>query len=265
MSFLFSLALLLASFTSVFAQTFTDCNPTEESCPPAPALGTSHEWYFNKTLDENLWNVTNGELKYTSEGAEFTIEKKLESPTLQSNFYIFFGIVEAHLKVSHGRGIVSSVVLQSDDLDEIDWEWVGYDMNAVQTNFYGKGVEDYENGDEHKVENADSEFHNYTTHWTEEKLEWWIDGNLVRTLTYEDADGGDSYPQSPSNVRFGIWPAGDEDNRQGTIDWAGGVVDYEAGPYTMVVQKVNVHDFHTGKEYVYTDRSGSYESIEVVK
>ena len=265
MSFLFTLALLLASFTSVFAQTFTDCNPIKEDCPPNPALGTSHQWYFNDTLPEQLWNITNGELTYTDEGAEFIIEKKLQSPTLQSTFYIFFGIVEAHIKTSHGRGIVSSVVLQSDDLDEIDWEWVGSEDNRVQTNYYGKGVEDYKNGDSHEVDNPTGEFHNYTIHWTQEKLEWWIDGNLARTLTYEEAKNGSAYPQTPSNVRFGIWPAGDEDNELGTIQWAGGVVDYDAGPYTMVVKKVDVHDFHTGKEYVYTDHSGSWESIKVVE
>ena len=265
MSFLLSLALFVATITSVVAQTFTDCQPLNKTCPPNPALGTSHGWHFNQTLDEKIWNTTNGEIDFTDNGAELTISKKLESPTLQSNFYIFFGIVEAHVKMSPGRGIISSVVLQSDDLDEIDWEWAGYNTSSVQTNYYGKGVTDYKNGGEHYVPNADSEFHNYTTHWTQEKLEWWIDGELVRTLPYDEAEGGKRYPQTPSNVRIGIWPAGDSSNAKGTIDWAGGVVDYDAGPYTMVIEKVHVHDFHTGKEYKYTDQSGSFESIKVVE
>ena len=167
--------------------------------------------------------------------------------------------------MSAGRGIVSSVVLQSDDLDEIDWEWIGYNTSSVQTNYYGKGVADYHNMDEFYVPNADSEFHNYTTHWTQEKLEWWIDGNLARTLTYDDAEGGKRYPQTPSNVRIGIWPAGDPQNAQGTIDWAGGEVNYDAGPYTMIIEKVRVHDFHTGKEYKYTDQSGDFDSIKVIE
>ncbi|KAI9925633.1 hypothetical protein ASPWEDRAFT_41754 [Aspergillus wentii DTO 134E9] len=266
MSLLFVFGLLMACISSVMAQTFTDCNPLNETCPAAPALGTNHTWHFNSTVDDNIWTVTNGELSYTDEGAEFSIIKKLDSPTLQSNFYIFFGIVESHVKMAKGGGIISSVVLQSADRDEIDWEWVGYNTSEVQSNYFGKGNDtSFNRGGYHALENADTEFHNYTTYWSQEKLEWWLDGNLVRTLLPEDAVDGQNYPQTPSNIRFGVWPAGDSGNRQGTIEWAGGVVDYDAGPYTMVVKSVRAVDFHTGKEYEYGDHSGSWESIKVVE
>ncbi|KAL4921839.1 concanavalin A-like lectin/glucanase domain-containing protein [Aspergillus aurantiobrunneus] len=261
------MALLAACIGPVVAQTWTHCNPTEEDCEPNPALGTNHTWSFNETLDDKIWNTTNGEINFTDEGAEFTIASKLQSPTLQSTFYIFFGIIEMQVKMAAGPGIVSSVVLQSDDLDEIDWEWVGYNTSEIQTNYYSKGVTNYENGEFFWVDNADTEFHNYTTHWTEEKIEWWVDNELLRTLTYEETKNGSeySYPQTPSNVRIGIWPAGDPDNAQGTIDWAGGPVDYDAGPYTMTVKDVRVHDFHTGKEYEYGDNSGTWQSINVIE
>ena len=259
------LALLMAFVCSANAQTWTDCNPLNTTCPAAPALGTNHSWVFNETMDDKIWSVTNGQIDWKDSGAEFSIKKKLDSPTLQSTFFIFFGIVESHVKMAKGGGIVSSVVLQSADLDEIDWEWVGYNTSEVQSNYFGKGNDtSFSRGGFHYVENADTEFHNYTTYWTQEKLEWWIDGNLVRTLKPEDALDGKNYPQTPSNIRFGIWPAGDPKNAQGTIEWAGGEVDYDAGPYTMVVKNVRVHDFHTGKEYNYTDHSGSWESIKVV-
>ncbi|KAH8426869.1 glycoside hydrolase family 16 protein [Aspergillus melleus] len=266
MSFLRFLSLWAIAIVCVTAQTFTDCDPLKkDDCPAAPALGTNHTWTFNSTLDDTIWNVTNGRIYYTDEGAEFTIKSKLQSPTLQSNFYIFFGIVESHVKMAKGAGIISSVVLQSADRDEIDWEWVGYNTSEVQSNYFGKGNDtSFNRGGYHGLSNADTEFHNYTTYWSKEKIEWWLDGDLVRTLKYEDALDGKNFPQTPSNVRFGIWPAGDSGNKLGTIEWAGGEVDYDKGPYTMVVQKVRVHDFHTGKEYSYGDRSGSYESIKVV-
>lgn len=265
MRFLSLFGLALATISSVNAQTFTDCNPLEKSCPADPALGVTHSWTLNETLNDNIWDVSNGNIDFTDEGAKLSIKKKLDSPTLQSKFYIFFGVVESHVKMAKGGGIVSSVVLQSDDLDEIDWEWVGYNTTGVQTNYYGKGNDSaYDNGGNHDVLNADTEFHNYTTYWTKEKIEWWIDQELVRTLKYEDALDGKNFPQTPSNVRYGIWPAGDSGNAQGTIDWAGGVVDYDAGPYTMVIEKVRVQDFASGKEYEYTDNSGSWESINVV-
>ena len=265
MRFLNFFGLALATISSVNAQTFTSCNPLKKSCPADPALGTSHSWTFNQTLDDHIWDASNGHVDFTAEGAQLSIKEKLQSPTLQSKFYIFFGVVESHIKMAKGGGIVSSVVLQSDDLDEIDWEWVGYNTTGVQSNYYGKGnASSYGRGGYHYVPNADTEFHNYTTYWTKDKIEWWIDQELVRTLNYEDALEGRNFPQTPSNVRYGIWPAGDSGNAKGTIDWAGGVVDYDAGPYTMVVEKVRVQDFASGKEYEYKDNSGAWESINVV-
>lgn len=265
MRFLNLFGLALATISSVNAQTFTNCNPLKKSCPADPALGTSHSWTFNQTLDDHIWDASNGHVDFTDEGAQLSIKEKLQSPTLQSKFYIFFGVVESHIKMAKGGGIVSSVVLQSDDLDEIDWEWVGYNTTGVQSNYYGKGnASSYGRGGYHYVPNADTEFHNYTTYWTKDKIEWWIDQELVRTLNYEDALEGRNFPQTPSNVRYGIWPAGDSGNAKGTIDWAGGVVDYDAGPYTMVVEKVRVQDFASGKEYEYKDNSGAWESINVV-
>lgn len=85
----------------------------------------------------------------------------------------------------------------------------------------------------------------------------------MRTLKYEDANGGASYPQSPMNVRIGVWAAGDKANDNYTVEWAGGEIDYEGGPYTMVVQSIRVNDYSTGKEYSYGDHSGSWESIKI--
>ncbi|KKK15791.1 hypothetical protein P175DRAFT_0526505 [Aspergillus ochraceoroseus IBT 24754] len=264
MSLLRLVVLLTATATAVVAQTWTSCNPLNHTCPANPALGTNHTWYLNSTLDEVIWNTTSGDLVYTDDGAEFTIATTLQSPTIQSKFYLFFGIVETHVKMAKGAGVVSSVVLQSDDLDEIDWEWVGYNTTEIQTNYYGKGVTEYTNGKFYYVDNADTEFHNYTTYWTQDVLEWWVDGKLLRSLAYDEASNGTRFPQTPCNIRIGIWPAGDPHNAKGTIEWAGGEIDYDAGPYTMTVQSVRAHDFHTGKEYEYGDHSGSWESINVV-
>lgn len=40
---------------------------------------------------------------------------------MQSNFYIFFGVVSTVMKAAPGQGIISSIVMESDDLDEVDW------------------------------------------------------------------------------------------------------------------------------------------------
>ncbi|KAJ5115064.1 hypothetical protein NUU61_000823 [Penicillium alfredii] len=262
----FFLLSILALASSAIAQTFTDCNPTKKSCPADAALGTEHTWQFNSTLNDKIWNMKTGDIKYTNDGAEFTFSKEGESTLLQSNFYIFFGVVETHVKMARGGGVISSVVLESDDLDEIDWEWAGYNTSAVQSNFFGKGnTTTYGRGGTHVVANADIEFHNYTTYWDKDRLEWWIDGDLVRTVNYSEPNTvfGQNYPQTPCRVKVSNWPAGRKGAKQGTIDWAGGLVDYDKGPFTMTVQKMRVKDFHSGQEYTYSDHSGSWQSIDV--
>jgi len=44
-----------------------------------------------------------------------------DAPTIQTDFYILFGYVEVKMRASSGTGVVSSIVLESDDLDEVDW------------------------------------------------------------------------------------------------------------------------------------------------
>jgi len=67
------------------------------------------------------WTTTAGTVNSTSQGAAFIINEKGDAPTIESNFYFFFGYVEVKMKIASGTGIISSIVFESDDLDEIDW------------------------------------------------------------------------------------------------------------------------------------------------
>jgi hypothetical protein len=60
-------------------------------------------------------------ITYGSDGAEFIMTSDGAARTITSNNYIFFGKVEIVLKAANGTGVVSSFVMESDDLDEIDW------------------------------------------------------------------------------------------------------------------------------------------------
>ncbi|KAG5300776.1 extracellular cell wall glucanase Crf1 [Histoplasma ohiense] len=266
-SFLLLATLFASLLSTAVAQTWTACNPLEkDDCPRNPALGTSYQANFTDTLNEVIWNITNGQLDYIDGvGTSFAIKERLQSPTIQSHFYIFFGRVEVIMKAAFGRGVVSSIVLQSEDLDEIDWEWVGSDTTHVQTNYFGKGNRTLgDRGGVHEMDAPMDKFHNYTVDWTVERLQWWIDDTLLRTVTYDEALGGKNYPQTPMTVRMGIWPAGDKKNEKGTIEWAGGEIDYSKVPYFMTVKHVRVEDYSSGKEYEYTDRSGNWKSIKVI-
>jgi hypothetical protein len=131
---LLPLSLVLFSATQSLAQTFTSCDPTKESCPADTALSASFYTHdFTTGADDENWKVTAGDIKYTSKGAEFTISKAGDAPTIQSNWYIFFGSVSFIMTAAPGKGVVSSAILESDDLDEVDWEWLGGENGNVQS------------------------------------------------------------------------------------------------------------------------------------
>lgn len=126
--------------TLATAQTFTDCNPMEKECPNDPAMPATFETNFKAGKDAvKGWKQTAGSLTYGAGGAEFTIEKKGDAgPTIQSEGFLHFGYVEVKMTAAKGQGIISSIVLQSQDLDEVDWEWIGGQEGKVQMNYFGK-------------------------------------------------------------------------------------------------------------------------------
>ncbi|ESZ91370.1 hypothetical protein SBOR_8241 [Sclerotinia borealis F-4128] len=269
----FKSLLLLAGATIlspylVEAQTYTICNPLNGTCPNDPALGTNHTFIFNTSSTvTDYYNITAGSLTYGDDGAEFTISKQGESPTIQSKFFIFFGSVSVIMKAATGVGVVSSIVLESDDLDEVDWEFIGGNDTHAETNYFGKGnTTSYDRAIWYPTPaDPTANFYNYTVDWTAERIEWWIDDSLVRTLAYADAVDGKNFPQTPMSVRLGIWSGGDpKGNSIGTIEWAGGETDFTKVPFTMYVKSATIQDYSTGSAYEWGDRTGDWQSIKVI-
>ncbi|KAK3381540.1 glycoside hydrolase family 16 protein [Podospora didyma] len=263
---------LVATLAS--AQTFTDCDPTKKDCPNPKAVGSKIiDVDFRKGAN-SFFNVLEGtKLTYDDkQGAIFTINKETDAPTISSgNKYIFFGRVDVTVKVAPGAGVVTSFVLQSDDLDEIDWEWLGGDAAQVQTNYFSKGcTQVYDRGGFSPVGNPQDNFITYTINWTPEKLEWIINGAVVRTLLAANAKGCSGYPQTPMQIKLGTWVAGRKDAPQGTIDWAGGLTNFANAPFNAAYQEIKIQDYMGGQgateatEYQYSDRSGTWQSIKVV-
>ncbi|RAL66542.1 hypothetical protein DID88_006232 [Monilinia fructigena] len=241
-------ATILSPFL-VHAQTFTDCNPLNETCPNDPALGTNHTFVFNTSSTvTDYFNITAGSLTYGDNGAEFTIAKQGESPTIQSKFYIFFG-----------HSILT-----------IWMKWIGNGSEVTtlmpRPNYFGKGnTTAYDRAIWYPTPaDPTANFYNYTVDWTAERIEWWIDDNLVRTLKYEDALNGQNFPQTPMTVRLGIWSGGDpKGNNKGTIEWLV-ETDFSKVPFTMYVKSATIQDYSTGSAYEWGDKSGSWQSIKVI-
>ena len=184
-------------------------------CPPNPALARSESIDFTQGPSDLF--EPQGDPTYGPDGVSLTVRQQGDAPQLNSKFYIMFGKLDVVLKAAPGAGIVSSVVLQSDVLDEIDWEWLGAGPDEVQTNYFGKGKTlDYNRGAFHPDPGSQETFKTYTIDWTAGQIVWQIDGSTVRAMTPDQAATG-QYPQTPMQVRIGAWSGGDPSNAPGTI------------------------------------------------
>ncbi|CAM1506459.1 Fc.00g061000.m01.CDS01 [Cosmosporella sp. VM-42] len=268
-------AVALAASGLVSAQTFTECNPLKKTCPADKAFSGKVTCDFTKGECDTFSLADGTTLKYDGKGATFAIEKESNAPTIHTGKYIFFGRIDVVVQAADGQGIVTSAVLQSDDLDEIDWEWVGGDNAQVQTNYFSKGdTTTYDRGAYHPVDNPLGSYHKYTVEWTSTAVNWLIDDNVVRTLTAADAKGGEAFPQTPMQVKLGTWVAGGKDSAEGTVEWAGGYTDFTKAPFNAYYKSITIVDYAgtdapckegSVEEYTYGDNSGSWESIVVKK
>ncbi len=88
--------------------------------------------------------VSSGEPAIHSEGVLLTMPRGSVGTVISSTTYMWYGNVKARMKTSRGRGVVTAFILFSDIQDEIDYEWIGADLETAQTNFYFQGVPDCE-------------------------------------------------------------------------------------------------------------------------
>lgn len=124
-----------------------------ESCMPAPVCESKK--YDMGSLDrvENMdlylgdadkfdW-VYQGKVEEADGHLNLLMEPKGRSRTgtvMASSHYMWYGTVKARMKTSRGAGVVSAFILYSDVKDEIDYEFVGTDLETAQTNYYFQGI-----------------------------------------------------------------------------------------------------------------------------
>ncbi|KAM0697550.1 hypothetical protein Q7P36_002404 [Cladosporium allicinum] len=271
MRFTKAAAAALVALPTTLAQTFTDCNPMEKTCPKDVGLNSANfvSKFASDPNAEDSWSkAAYTTITYDNQGAQFRIASKGQAPTMDTNFYFFFGRVDVTMKPAPGQGIISSIVLESDDLDEIDWEFLGGVDNAVQTNFFGKGdTSAYDRMIQYGVDSAQEVYHTYSLDWTAERIQWIIDGTVVRELKYTDsvALNGKTYPQTPMKLKLGNWAGGADGQPEGTVTWAGGKTDFSKAPFDMYVQDVSITNYNPAASYEYSDKSGSWQSIKINK
>ncbi|KAF1944976.1 cell wall glucanase [Clathrospora elynae] len=201
---------------------------------------------------------------------------------LASTHYVWYGKICSKLTTAQGQGVVTAFILMSDVKDEIDFEWIGIDTQHVQSNYYSQGVTVYTNGEKLTVPDKSTaeEMHEYCIDWTEDKLTWTINDVTQRTLdrkeTWNSTSNRYDYPQTPARIMLSLWPAGLPTNAKGTVEWAGGEIDWNSpymqnGYYYARFQEVSVtcYDPPSGaqikgkKVYKYTDESGTNNTVAI--
>lgn len=244
--------MLLLFFLTVAASTYNAPFSLQTITLTFPS--THIEWF---TAPSRLFYTSAGspQVEYGRNGLQLSLCKRFDNPLLVSVGYIMYGKVEADLRGLDARGVISSLYLQSDDLDEIDIvELAGSSHNTFQTNFFVKGsVGNYERGEFHRVlSSPHANFHKYAMEWTPEEMIWLVDNNVVRRVSRDNPHG---FPTSPQRVYLSIWAGGDPENSPGTVQWAGGTTTYDRVPYTMVVRNLLVINYRPDMLYPVTMRA----------
>ena len=129
------------------------------------------------------------------------------------------------------------------------------------------------------VQDTFDTYHTYEIDWTPDQITWSVNNKPQRTKkrsdTWNTTTNSYHFPQTPARIQLSIWPAGQASNGQGTVDWAGGLVSWQApdpknaGYYYAMVNSVNVTCYDpptganvTGKtSYVYTNTAGTNASV----
>ncbi|KAK2834846.1 hypothetical protein FQN49_006854 [Arthroderma sp. PD_2] len=264
---------------------------TFDSCVPMPACKSqTYNWDNLDSVSPNTkylgdaskadW-VSSGEPKASDGNLLLTMAPSTVGTLLGHNHYMWYGKATAKLRTSRGQGVVTAFILMSDAKDEIDFEFIGADLSTAQTNFYYQGITDYTHGMNQSLSDTFENYHTYEIDWKPEAITWSIDGEVVRTLerdsTMNTTTNQYDFPQTPARVQLSLWPAGLSTNGKGTIEWAGGLVDWKSediqtnGYYYAAFDSVSIECYDPPKDakvegsksYIYTDDSGSEGSVKV--
>ncbi|GAM82201.1 hypothetical protein ANO11243_001800 [Dothideomycetidae sp. 11243] len=271
------------------------CDPKSsfnlQSCMPAPVCSSNdfkmtsldgimpNYQYLGDASTAN-WVSSGTPLAYQGSSVLLTMAPNTVGTLLSSTHYVWYGKISAQMTTSQGQGVVTAFIMMSDMKDEIDFEFVGVDLEHAQSNYYFQGITNYGNEMNLSVSNTVQNTHTYEIDWSPDQLTWSIDGNVLRTLkksdTYNTTDNQYHYPQTPSRVQLSLWPAGLASNGQGTIDWSGGLVNWDSplmanGYYYAQVFDVNVQCYDAPsdaqvsgtKAYAYSNTAGTENTVEI--
>uniref|UniRef100_A0A060T8Y8 ARAD1D06864p n=1 Tax=Blastobotrys adeninivorans TaxID=409370 RepID=A0A060T8Y8_BLAAD len=236
------------------------------SCQLAPVCLSQQYTRFDPSIviDQADYNAdpaqagwtTNGRIVFDDGAVLLAMPKGTGGSVMTSTRAVWYGKIRVLFKASHGQGVISAFLLMSGARDEIDFEFLGYSLKEAQTCYYYQGIPDYTAARNESMENTFLGYHSYELDWHPDHLIWSIDGVPVRTVarsdTYNSTYNKYMFPQTPSFVQFSIWPGGAQDNPQGTVEWAGGPINWnmkefdDPGFLNVAIKEISIECYDSG-------------------
>lgn len=261
------------------------------ACMPLPACKNTHTKFTSTdqflSTSKYLGNASEADWIYDGHILEYedsiimAMPKSSGGAVVSSTRYLWYGHVDMTMKTSRGQGVITAFILFLNVQDEIDYENVGSELEVMQTNYYYQGILSYNHSTNVTTSNTFDNYHVLGVDWTEDRIEWLVDGKVSRTLTKESTWNATTrqyaYPQTPSRVQISLWPGGAVGAAPGTIAWAGGLVDWDSedmknpGYYYAFISEANItcYDPPVGvvksgtSAYVYTNKEGNSSDIKI--
>lgn len=170
------------------------------------ADGWSNGDMFNATWRASQVNFGGGRMRLTLDWDSHGSNPPYQSGEYRTHGFYHYGLYEVRMRAARGDGVVSSFFTYtgpSDDQpwDEIDIEFLGKNTTQMQTNYYTNGVGGKEVMIDLGFDAADS-FNNYAFEWLPDRINWYVNGQLVHT---ENGSKG-PIPSHESKIMVNLWP-----------------------------------------------------------
>ncbi|MEO3997613.1 family 16 glycosylhydrolase [Mesorhizobium sp. CAU 1732] len=185
--------------------------------------------YQNCTWASNQVSIEDGILRVGFAPRPYK-DRQYSCGALQTKQAIGHGTFEARLKTPSGSGLNAAFFsyigpTQGKPHDEIDFEILLRDTGKVQTTTFVNGISgdgEIGSGQNHDLPYpSDSDFIDYAITWTPDKIEYFINGELVRTI-----DEAFRIPTNPQRIFFSLW------GTDTLTDWM--------GPFTPVTEPIKM-------------------------
>jgi endo-1,3-1,4-beta-glycanase ExoK len=140
-------------------------------------------------------------------------DRKYTCGEIQSLKFFGFGTYEVRMKAAPLNGGLVSAFFSytgpphgaSRPHDEIDFEFIGRDVNSVTASYHAKG-----NGGRLATVALDfdprADFNDYAFYWGPDRIIWYANGKVLREVTRSENEAkNEAYPTTPQKIFISLW------------------------------------------------------------